>query len=63
LVSNCSKKIQKFVEKFGLSKIPDFDRYLYQVLLEQMNGYEVDSMSEDDFRHIGGPILLVSKSN
>lgn len=57
------EKIQKFVEKFGLSKIPDFDRYLYQVLLEQMNGYEVDSMSEDDFRHIGGPILLVSKSN
>ncbi len=55
------EKIESFVEKFGLSKIPDFDRYLYQILLEQMNGYEVDTMSDDDFRHIGGPILLVGK--
>ncbi len=57
------EKIHSFVEKFGLSKIPDFDRYLYQILLEQMNGYEVDVLSEEDFKHIGGPILLVSKSN
>lgn len=57
------EKIHSFVEKFGLSKIPDFDRYLYQILLEQMNGYEVDTMSEEDFRHIGGPILLVAQSN
>lgn len=57
------EKIQKFVEKFGLSKIPDFDRYLYQILLEQMNGYEVDAMSDEDFQHIGGPILLNAKGN
>jgi hypothetical protein len=47
-----------FVQKFGLGSVPRFDRYLYQVLLEQLNGYEVDGMSEEDFRHVGGPILL-----
>ncbi|WPU64048.1 DUF6178 family protein [Peredibacter starrii] len=52
-----------FIEKFGLTQIPRFDRYLYQIMLEQLNGYEVDGMEEEDFRHIGGPILLNYSSN
>lgn len=55
------EKISLFVEKFGLALIPHFDKYLYQILLEQMNGYEIDSMDTEEFRHIGGPILLNSK--
>lgn len=47
-----------FIEKFGLEKIPRFDKYLYQILLEQLNGYEIDDMSPEDFKHVGGPILL-----
>ncbi|WP_408097057.1 DUF6178 family protein [Peredibacter sp. HCB2-198] len=53
----------KFIEKFGLTQIPRFDRYLYQIMLEQLNGYEVDGMTEEDFRHIGGPILLNYSNN
>ena len=53
----------RFIEKFGLTQIPRFDRYLYQIMLEQLNGYEVDGMEEEDFRHIGGPILLNYASN
>lgn len=52
------EKTALFIQKFGLEQIPRFDRYLYQIMLEQLNGYEVDGMSEEDFRHIGGPILL-----
>lgn len=52
-----------FIEKFGLTQIPRFDRYLYQIMLEQLNGYEVDGMEEEDFRHIGGPILLNYSKN
>jgi hypothetical protein len=48
----------QFISKFGLSPVPAFDKYLYQIMLEQLNGYEIDSMEEEDFRHIGGPILL-----
>lgn len=52
-----------FIAKFGLTQIPRFDRYLYQIMLEQLNGYEIDEMSEEDFKHIGGPILLNFTSN
>lgn len=55
------EKLSLFVEKFGFSQIPSFDKYLYQILLEQMNGYEIDSMESEEFRHVGGPILLNSK--
>lgn len=53
----------EFIKKFGLELIPRFDKYLYQIMLEQLNGYEVDGMSEEDFKHIGGPILLNYTSN
>lgn len=52
------EKTKFFIQKFGLEQIPRFDRYLYQIMLEQLNGYEIDGMTEEDFRHIGGPILL-----
>lgn len=52
-----------FIKKFGLEMIPRFDKYLYQIMLEQLNGYEIDGMSEEEFKHIGGPILLNFTSN
>ena len=56
-------KTAEFIKKFGLELIPRFDRYLYQIMLEQLNGYEVDGMTEEDFKHIGGPILLNYTNN
>lgn len=55
------QKLMAFVEKFGFSQIPNFERYLNQILLEQMNGYEIDSMDDEEFQHIGGPIILNAK--
>lgn len=52
-----------FMKKFGLELIPRFDKYLYQIMLEQLNGYEIDGMTEEDFKHIGGPILLNHTKN
>jgi hypothetical protein len=54
---------KNFIEKFGLTLIDKFDRYLYQIMLEQLNGYEVDGMTEEDFKHVGGPILLNYTNN
>jgi hypothetical protein len=51
-------KVSEFIQKFGLETIPRFDKYLYQIMLEQLNSYEIDSMTEEDFQHVGGPILL-----
>jgi hypothetical protein len=52
------EKTHFFMKKFGLELIPRFDKYLYQIMLEQLNGYEIDGMDEEEFKHIGGPILL-----
>ena len=56
-------KISDFVEKFGFSTIPQFSIYLYQILVEQLNGYEIDMMDDEEFKHIGGPVLLNSIKN
>lgn len=52
------EKVAFFIKQFGLTQIPYFERYMYQIMLEQLNGYEVDNMTEEDFQHVGGPILL-----
>lgn len=56
-------KILDFTSIFGLSSVPKFEKYLYQIMLEQLNGYEIDNMTEEDFKHIGGPILLNYQKN
>lgn len=57
------ERTKHFIQKFGLELIPQFDRYLYQIMLEQLNGYEIDGMDDEEFKHIGGPILLNLTSN
>jgi hypothetical protein len=52
------QKVAEFIKKFGLETIPRFEKYLYQIMLEQLNSYEIDTMTEEDFQHVGGPILL-----
>ena len=56
-------KTQEFLTKFGLSDVHGFAIYIYQILVEQLNGYEIDVMSEEEFKHIGGPILLNTVKN
>ncbi|MFP5385253.1 MAG: DUF6178 family protein [Bacteriovoracia bacterium] len=51
-------RTDEFIHKFGLELIPNFNKYLYQIMIEQLNGYSIDDMEEEDFAHIGGPILL-----
>jgi Family of unknown function (DUF6178) len=58
-----AQKIEGFVEKFGLNLVPHFSTFLHQIMVEQLNGYEVDGMTEEDFKHIGGPILLNNVQN
>jgi hypothetical protein len=56
-------KTREFLIKFGLAEVNGFSTYLYQILVEQLNGYEIDVMSEEEFKHIGGPILLNNVKN
>jgi hypothetical protein len=41
-----------------MDEVENFDRYLHGVLAEHLSGYEFDSLEEEDYQHVGGPILL-----
>lgn len=51
--------LAQFSERFGLSTIGGFTGWLRQIIVEQMNGYEIDTMSDEDFKHVGGPMILI----
>jgi hypothetical protein len=57
------KKIQKFSENYGLNQVFDFNTYLQDLLKSQLEGYDLDHMSEEDYRHVGGPIILTMKTH
>ena len=49
-----------FIEQFGFYEIENFEKYLYGILSEHLSGYEFDTLADEDFKHIGGPIILNS---
>lgn len=52
------KKIQNFAETFGLNLVFDFNIYLQDLLKSQLEGYDFTTMDDEDYKHIGGPIIL-----
>ncbi len=54
------KTVQDFINKFGFDNITNFENYLYGILTEHLSGYEFDTLADEDFKHIGGPIILNS---
>lgn len=52
------EKMDEFSFVFGFDKIESFNLYLHGILSEHLSGYEYDSLEEEDFKHVGGPILL-----
>lgn len=50
--------IEAFLNRFGFADILDMDQYLYGIISEHLSGYDFDSLEDEDFKHIGGPILL-----
>lgn len=52
------QKIQNFVVTFGLSSVSNVHNYLQTLLTSSLEGYEFEFMADDDFKHVGGPIIL-----
>ncbi len=50
--------LRDFKVNFGFENVFQFEEYLYDLLREQLDGYDYLSLKLDDFKHIGGPILL-----
>ncbi len=51
-------QIETFGRMFGLGEVPGFVPYFSELLSEHMQGYDFDSLAEEEFRHVGGPIIL-----
>jgi len=52
------ESITDFLELYGLSSIEGKARYIYTLLKNQLEGYDYKNMGDDEYRHVGGPILL-----
>ena len=55
---NVASHFSKYKEQFGLSEVPYFDQYLRELLIAQLEGYDYPHLEEEEFAHVGGPILL-----
>lgn len=58
-----SLKINEFIQAIFSQNIDGFDIYLHGVLSEHLSGYEFDQLEDEDFTHVGGPILLIQSKN
>lgn len=61
--SEDSLMINDYLEKYGLDSVKEMDHYLYGILCEHLSGYEFDTLAQEDFEHVGGPILLNIKTS
>jgi hypothetical protein len=53
--------VRGFVNSFGFVEIDNVEDYLYGIIFEHLSGYEYDTLELEDFKHVGGPILLNDK--
>lgn len=58
LDSETEAQFDEFITNFGFSEIQDFKTYLLKVIQDQLSGYDVTTLTMDDFKHVGGPIIL-----
>lgn len=51
-------KASGFAKQFGMQDIVGIEKYLLKISQDHLDGYEFESMSKDDFKHVGGPVIL-----
>ena len=51
---------QRFLSSFGSDGMAKMGHYLYCLLSDHLAGYKLSSMPDEEFRHVGGPIILKS---
>jgi hypothetical protein len=56
--SAISNYLDVFLAKYGLTEIEFMGEYIYGILYENLSGYDYNSLTDEEFKHVGGPILL-----
>jgi hypothetical protein len=47
-----------YAKRFGMDQIPFIAAYMHRILQENLSGYDFDTLTDEEFLHVGGPILL-----
>jgi hypothetical protein len=58
LANELEPLIERFRKQFGFYALRGFSEYLREILVGQLEGYDYHNLSEEDYRHVGGPIIL-----
>jgi hypothetical protein len=58
LTSEIYKKIQLFIQNFGLDAVFDINDYIQKLITNSMEGYDFSELSDVEYQHVGGPIIL-----
>ena len=53
-----SQMEKRFLDLFGIEKDKYFVDYFKALLKESVEGYDFSKMTDDEFRHVGGPLIL-----
>lgn len=53
-----NEKIEAFLKSFGLGEITKLPIYLNKILKDHLEGIDLDSLKNEDFKHVGGPVIL-----
>ncbi|OUR97147.1 hypothetical protein A9Q84_12535 [Halobacteriovorax marinus] len=52
------KKVKTFISEFGLNEVTGTESYIQEVLKFHLSGYDLEELETEEFRHVGGPLIL-----
>lgn len=53
-------ELEKFSTQFGFDEVKYFNSYLYFILKHNLEGYDFNELEDEEFKHVGGPIILAN---
>ncbi|MFG1499119.1 DUF6178 family protein [Halobacteriovorax sp. XZX-3] len=53
-----TQKVAGFAQTFGLDQIENINEYILKILHDHLTGYEFENLRDDEFKHVGGPIIF-----
>ncbi len=62
-LSNIDREVKEFQETFGFGEVEKFSSFLKELMKSQLEGYDYEHLDDDEFAHVGGPIILKPKKD
>ncbi|PIP94217.1 MAG: hypothetical protein COW00_13390 [Bdellovibrio sp. CG12_big_fil_rev_8_21_14_0_65_39_13] len=53
-------KLKEFIKQFGMESVSSVEDFFFAILSKQIEGYDYQELMDQEFKHVGGAILLNS---